>query len=531
MTTVTTRRLRTGQRAGAAVLALGLCLGTAGCGDYLSAPDLTSDPTKVTEVTRPGPLYVGIQEAGPPQREFGIALNVAQYMQQVAGVAFGAVAVDRYQTHPADMDASFGAVYAGGGLLDIRKMEQLARATHDSLYLGIGKIYEAFVIGYAADVWGDIPYRGAADSTRPSPPFDPQRQVYADLQTQLDSAIEIFLPASGSTNVGGSADGSELIYRGRNAQQLRAVYTAVAHSLKARLYMHVAAIDQTAYQRAFDQAQMGIGTPADDFLWFNNDTPAGQNIWWQLNGSPFGGIAPSAAVIQLLVRRIDAGVEDSSRLKFYFTPAADGGYFGYRPTGDRLLPGGAGSPGGNYSGFGAFIDGKTQPADFRQPELTYAETQLIMAEAEWHLNCPGCAATAVAAQAQPFLDAARRDRQYGATAGAFVQFPDLASVPASLQSIIEEKYATLFLNPEVWNDYKRTCLPSLAPAPPSSTSPTPGTVPLPGRLPYPQQETDVNPNTPATSSVGVPVTSTGLNPNQPAACPLLDYTSSSPLAN
>lgn len=530
MIIIASGRPRKWGHAGAAALALGLCLGVLGCGDYLSAPTLTSDPTKVTEVTRPGPLYVGIQEAGPPQHEFGIAVNVMQYMQQVAGIAFNAAPIDRYQTRAADMDGPFGAVYGAGGLLDIHKMQQLARGAHDSLYLGVGKIYEALVIGYAADVWGDIPYREAADSTRPSPRFDPQLQVYADLQTQLDSAIEIFLPAAGPTNVGG-ADGSELIYRGRNAQELRAVYTAVAHSLKARLYMHVAALDHTAYQRALDQAQIGIGTPADDFLWFNNETPAGQNIWWQLNGSSFGGIAPSAAVIQLLARRINAGVEDSSRLKFYFTPAADGGYFGYRPTGDRFLPGGTGSPGGSYSGFGAFIDGKTQPADFRQPELTYAETQLIMAEAAWHLSCPGCVPTAVVARAQPFLDAARRDRQYGATGGAFVRFPDLGSVPASLQTIIEEKYVTLFLNPEVWSDYKRTCLPSLAPAPLSSTSSTPGTAPLPGRLPYPQQEASVNPNTPSTNSAGVLITSTGLNPNQAAPCPTLDYTSSSPLAN
>ena len=30
---------------------------------------------------------------------------------------------------------------------------------------------------------------------------------------------------------------------------------------------------------------------------------------------------------------------------------------------------------------------------------------------------------------------------------------------------MEEKYVTLFLNIEAWNDYKRTCLPALAPAP------------------------------------------------------------------
>ena len=42
-------------------LGLSITLGVAACGDYLSAPDVTSDPTKVTQLTRPGPLYVGVQ--------------------------------------------------------------------------------------------------------------------------------------------------------------------------------------------------------------------------------------------------------------------------------------------------------------------------------------------------------------------------------------------------------------------------------------------------------------------------------------
>jgi hypothetical protein len=507
------------------LLGCSLALSAAGCSDYLSAPDVTSDPTKPTELTRPGPLYVGVQEAGPPLREgFGIAQVAVQYTQQIAGVAAGADGVDRYQVKPSDMDQLFGLTYGSGGLLDIHKMEQLARAVHDSLYLGIGKIYEALVIGYAADVWGDIPYRQAADSNIAHPVFDPQLQVYQDLQMQLDSAIGLFLIATGPTNAGGAADGNELIYRGRDAAELRRVYAAVAHSLKARYYMHVAPTNPSQYQKAFEEAQLGIGTPADDFLWFHNATQLGQYEWWQINSTGYTGFAPGAAMIQLLLRRIGAGIEDSSRLQFYFTPVADGGYFGYRPTGNKLLPNGGGSPAGNYSGFGPFMDGISDPPDFRQPELTYAEMQLIMAEAQWHISCPGCGASTVVAQAQPFLDAARKNRRYGALGGAPVSFPDLGSVPASLQNIMEEKYVTLFLNPEVWNDYKRTCLPSLAPAPPSIKSTTPATAPIPGRLPYSQQERNTNPNTPADPS-------TDRNTNQPQACPVLNYTSSSPLAN
>jgi hypothetical protein len=88
---------------------------------------------------------------------------------------------------------------------------------------------------------------------------------------------------------------------------------------------------------------------------------------------------------------------------------------------------------------------------------------------------------------------------------------------------MEEKYVTLFLNMEVWNDYKRTCLPSLASAPLAGTN-VPGSTPIPGRLPYGLTEINANPNTPD-------VPTTGRNANDPNPCPVLDYVSSTPLAN
>src|SRR5712692_5169062 len=174
------------------------------------------------------------------------------------------------------------------------------------------------------------------------------------------------------------------------------------------------------------------------------------------------------------------------------------------------------------STFNAFIDGATPPGDFRQPEITYVETQLIAAEASFRIG--GTAA------AQPFLDAARTNRAYGATGGSAVTFPALPSVPATLQNIMEEKYVALYLNPEVWSDWKRTCLPALATAPPPGGT-APQNFSIPGRLPYGQTEINANPNTPTTSSAGVAITSTSINPNQPTACPPLNYTSSSPLGN
>lgn len=214
-------------------------------------------------------------------------------------------------------------------------------------------------------------------------------------------------------------------------------------------------------------------------------------------------------------------------MAFYFG-SADGGpaatnNFGYRPTGSTgmvtngTIYDGSGSPSGSFSFFNTFIDGGTPPGDFRQPEITFIETQLIGAEAALQ--------TGQAALAQTFLNNARTNRQYGSTGGAKVSFGNAPGIlTATLQNIIEEKYTALYLNPEVWNDYKRTCFPSLAPAPSAPLGTTPRSTPIPGRLPYGQSELNANPNAPQVSS-------TGQNANDPNPCPVLNYVNSSPLAN
>jgi hypothetical protein len=291
--------------------------------------------------------------------------------------------------------------------------------------------------------------------------------------------------------------------------------------------MHTAEVDPTSYAKALAEVPLGISDPANDFNWFADLTPQGNNIWWQFQANRTD-IGPGAAMIELMKRRIGAGISDSARLTFYFLPATadDGtelGFAGYRPaatTDLQVAPGvdpGNGIPdpasgSAKYSDFN-FINPNIDPGDFRQPELTYDETQLIGAEAAFQTGGQGAA--------QPFLDAARANRVYGARGVTPVVFPALPPVPATLENIMEEKYEALFLNIEVWNDYKRTCLPPLAPAPPTGSN-TPGLGPIAGRLPYGISEINANPNTPN-------VPPTGQNPNDPNPCPVLNYTSSTPL--
>ncbi len=116
------------------LLGAALAIGTAGCSDFLSGPGIDQDPNNITKLTRPGPLYIGIQALQSVQFEGQLARNAAEYVQQVAGISRQQIGYDLYQMDPSTIDPHFYSVYGssiviqgGGGLLDIKKMQQLAR--------------------------------------------------------------------------------------------------------------------------------------------------------------------------------------------------------------------------------------------------------------------------------------------------------------------------------------------------------------------------------------------------------------------
>jgi hypothetical protein len=516
---------------------------TIACSDFLTGPGKDQDPNNVNNLTDPGPLYLSVQTAQAVQFEGGLARIAGLYTQQIAGPARQQIAVDLYQSQPTDVDPYFSSVYTAGGLVDARRVQELALARGDSTTAGIAKVYEALIVGTATSFWGDLPYSQAIQSNA-TPAFDTQQQIYTGLQQTLDQAIT-FLSRTGRTNVGpGNFD---LIY-GATAGGLRSLYTQVAHTLKARYYLHLAERDPAMYARARTEALLGISDPANDMNWYNSSNATSQNIFYQFQGQR-SDLGPGAAMVNLMKSRVARGVDTPDRLALYFVDycSAQGApaisatdpnsYYGYRPGGDAALPGGEGAPAGSKCGTGdasgSYSDfnvlngvgtGTQTIPGFRSPAVTYAENQLILAEASYQVAGGGAAGTAAA---QPYLDAARTNQAYGASANGAITLPAQPSgplaYPATLQNIMEEKYIDLFLNPEVWSDFKRTCLPYLAPAPDKPDAPAPGTQ-FVRRVPYGLNEINTNPNVP-----------TGLTPftpnyDDPNACPALNYTSSTPRA-
>ena len=440
---------------------LALALSATGCNGFLSDPQATRDPNNPSTATR-NQLLTGIEAQVMNQQEGGMAMLVCQWMQQCAGTAGRFVEVQgHYIVGRNTFDLDFNTIYNGGGLISIRAAKASAIADNDLQYLGVLEVLEALEVAWGADLWGDIPYSDAA-AENPTPKFDAQMAIYDALQTLLDKAI---------TDLGGAGAGpgaNDLFYGGNKSKWIQ-----LANTLKARLYLHtVEKLGGAAqYPKALAAAQKGISAPANDFLAVHSTATSERNVWAQFQLTSFGADLVAGKVLVDLMK-----ADNDPRLAQYFGKAPNGSFVGFdaRTNSPNDVSPIAGS-------------GRTDDPTFAQPLVTWAENQLIMAEATFALSG--------AAAAQPFLDAVRTSIGKPAK-------------PATLRAIMEEKYMLLYQNVEVWNDYKRTCIPSLVPASGSFTA-------VPGRFLYGETEYQTN-------SSNLPVEGalqTGRNANDPNACP------------
>jgi hypothetical protein len=444
-----------------------LVFGASACGDYLSGPKLDENPNLADEVRTPDQYFVGIQAAAFAVQEGALARTAGIWHQHLAGVDRQYSSTDIYSVGEDDYSSDWNFIFAQGGLIDIRKLRAEVDKVGDKKYSGIAKIYEALEVGTAASIWGDVPYSEANNPDIATPKLDKQLDVYAALQTLLASAI-----ADLSAGVGAGPGSADLVFGGNTARWL-----AVAHTLRARFYMHTAEVNAGAYALANAEAKQGIASAAGDFLTFHSQVPTEWNIW-----SQFGYVVRDSymrsgkALVDTLKNRADARLLNGCPGGANWCAAYFDGTTGS-------------APGQNLSSAANLSDvrllGPTENLDFRQPIITWAETQLIIAETAFRAGN--------ATEALNAVNAVRLAAGNAALPG-----------PVTLGQIAVEKWIADFQNIEVWNDYKRTCLPKLTPAAGKSA--------IPGRLLYAFSERNANPNIPA------PTAQPARNQNDPNPC-------------
>jgi hypothetical protein len=464
-------------RAGAV---LSLALLGAGCDDFLQGPGYTETPNDPLTASATA-QFVAMQANMFRLLEGQLARLSGIYTQQLIGSnnqqqAWGT----EYGVTEADVNVFFNGFYTGAGLLALRNVQAAANAAGDAKLEGIAKIWEAYAFGTAASIWGDIPYSeaGAPDEVD-TPELDSQEEVYTAVLALLDEGITLL------TDAGTGPGASDLIYGGNVDRWRRAAYT-----LKARFHLHLAERQgTTAYQAAVAAANLGIDeapanaaqamhgqAPGDFRALHGNAANVDANIWQQFLQAR-QDIVAGDALVQVLKARNDP------RLTAYFDPNTSGQVTGM--SADRALVGTGPASVVNTSV-------RRQPT-FRQPLVTWAENQLILAEAKHRLG-----------------DVVGATGHVNAVRMA-VGLPPL--LLATFQDVALEKYIAMFQNVDVWSDWKRMCTPLIKPF---STR-----AEVIGRLPYGANERTSNPNIPLPSAY--PTGTTGSSPvrnwNDPSPCP------------
>jgi hypothetical protein len=411
-----------------------------GCNNFLTGGETSTDPNRQIVATN-DQFFVSTQEnlwaywGSDPARLTGIL------SQQFFGVAnqYGALQT-RYTHDPTTTNGTHAALYTGGGLVDIKKLQTGVRLVGDSLYLGIAQVVEGALMGTGADLFGDLVYKEAITGIA-NPVLDDQLTVYDSVQTVLSAGIAN-INRNVPTSVGPGA--ADLVYGGDPA-----LWTAFAHTLKARFFMHTAEVRPTAYAQALAEAQQGITSDAGNYVGAFTSTASETNFYFQFHGPAGrgGDLAIGTTLDSILLARNDP------RETQYFAPS------------------------GNPRWLSA-----TRAADnFHQPFVTFDENTLIWAEAAFRT---GDQVTALA-----------KLNQERANHGLA---PEVVAGQALLNEILTEKYIIDFqLGYEAWNDYKRTCTPNLVPTAPG--------VPIPGRLFYDatEENTDINIPSPGTGVNGL----------------------------
>lgn len=423
------------------------------CSDFIEDPEIQDDPNRATEVSA-DLLFNSVQVRQFSRYEGHTSRTAAIWTQQLAGVDRQAISLGKYDFTESEWRTDMDGLYTGGGLVDIRNIIKETEAKGWKTYSGIAKTWEALSVATAASLWGDLPYSEAVSEIS-TPKLDSQQDIYSAVQTLLDQAIA-------DLSVGGGyKPPNDFVYNADAAKWIRAAYT-----LKARFYLHWAEVNSGNYSLALAAIQNGISSNADNFKTYHTTVENESSTIYQYWRTRNSDIRAGKYLIDLLITRNDP------RLQKYFQEGVGsvaGQFIGV-------------DPGGTLTDASNLSDAIKAP-DYSFEVMTFSEVNLIWAECAFKT---GDEATALAK-----LNDARRaeEDRWGLEANSLGEAEGLTG-EALIDAILEEKYISLFMNIEVFNDWKRTNRPAVTPY-------TGGQIPR--RLLYSLNERATNPNIPAPS--------------------------------
>jgi hypothetical protein len=374
------------------------------------------------------------------------------FTQQISGVSGAMFNIERYNIDSEDTNEMWN-YYFSNILKNLKLLIINAEKNNFKKYAGMGKVLMAQSFGVGTDIWGDLPVSNFINEDVDSyPEFNSQEEVYQKIFDLLDNAISDF-----NESMNQYYEISNDVYFHGNLSQ----WIKFANFLKLKYSLRVST--EIGWNNIFDLTQLSLfvsssdslvidykllNYPSSPFYFFSNSYPnqlkAGSNL------------------INLLIDKSDP------RLIVYFGLNADGYYSGSAPGSENI----SASP----------IASKYNSPYAPYTLASYTEQMFIEAEV-FFMN--GLSADAINSYNEGLKSSLIKNKVYNES---WYNANKLTN-EITLEQIMTAKYIALFLNPEVWTDWRRTGFPSLTVAENNFTEGN-----IPRRLPYPSEEYRLNPN-------------------------------------
>ncbi len=380
-----------------------------GCESYIGG-DINQDPdnpTAVPIIAQLPAFQIALADVyGGAFSRFNSMLT-----QQVEGVARQWSAMNQYTgLTPNRFDAAWNNVYENV-LNEIKIAKTTAQENSFNHYTGILNVMEAYTLMIATDVWNDIPYSSALKGIESiNPAFDAQSDIYNLIFSLLDEGINLLEGTPGSV-----VPGSEDVFYGGNI----ADWIKTAHAIRARGMMH-----HDDYAGAMAEAMQSFKSSEDNMRYLYPDAnSAGQ--WFRFNRDRTGDIEFHPTMRTMLMN-----LNDLDRLAVM----------------DQT-----------FVTAHAYL-----VANFDQELITYREMQFLIAEADLRNGGTQAGYDAYLAGIKAsFERLGLGDAEYEAYTAQESVNPGVGNL--TLEQVMTQKYIALFLQPEVYSDWRRTNLPTLVP--------------------------------------------------------------------
>jgi len=450
------------------IIACGFFL-LAGCSKSLEG--LNTDPNNPADADAIT-MLTGIEVANMEVQEGELARVAGLWSGYFTGQQQQYLNFYQYLVIARNSDELWQRIYATT-LKNTRLMKQKANAVNNIRLVGVAQVIEANLMGTAADLFGDIPFSQAANDKYLNPAYDPQKQVFAAVQTLLDSAI-----INLSSNAFVDFTAQDIHFASNMTKWKQTAYT-----LKARNFLHT-----KQYPEALAAAANGINAVANNFLAPHAATATGMyNLYYQFLATSRPGFmdATGSYAVSLLNAanlkyRGNAKTIEKSRFNYLYSTATNP----------------------NYTVNGFFY----QTVSF--PIVSYAENLLILAEADARVNGFAAGLTRIN-NYRAYMTTGGYIGAFYLTTGNYkydpfvaadfvsggIENPTASAIAqdrALLREVMEERYLTFVGQLEGFNDLRRVFKETDIRVPVTLNFGTQ----FPQRFLYAQLEVDLNTSTP-----------------------------------